>query len=60
MSKPPKNPVESYVILDDDTDMLEHQLPFFIQCSDQTDDDALWGFGLTKRVADEAIAILSK
>ena len=42
--------VESYVILDDDSDMLDSQAPFFVQTSMQT--------GLTEEHVDRAIAIL--
>lgn len=44
--------VESYVILDDDSDMLPEQMPFFVQTS-------LFSRGLTKRHADRAIRILN-
>lgn len=49
----------SYVILDDDTDMLDSQLPYFLQCSELKDDDAVHGYGLTKRIAERAIQILN-
>lgn len=44
--------VESYVILDDDSDMLEKQLPCFVQTS-------FHGEGLTEELADRAVAILN-
>ncbi len=49
----------SYVILDDDTDILDSQLPYFLQCSELKDDDAVHGYGLTKRIAERAIEILN-
>ena len=41
-----------YVIIDDDTDMLEEQLPYFVHTS--------FYEGLTKELADKAIEILNK
>lgn len=41
-----------YAILDDDTDMLEHQLPYFVQTSHR--------FGLDYRTALQVIAILGE
>jgi len=49
----------SYVILDDDTDMLDSQLPYFLQCSELKDEDAVHGYGLTKRITERAIEILN-
>jgi len=53
--------IDSYVILDDDNDMLLSQNGRFVQCSGNYDDhdciDA--GYGLTSRCADKAIAILN-
>lgn len=40
-----------YVILDDDSDMLEHQLPYFIKVDPY--------YGLTKEIADKIIEILN-
>ncbi len=51
--------VDKYVILDDDTDMLDSQLPYFLQCSELKDEDAVHGYGLTKRIAERAIEILN-
>lgn len=51
--------VDKYVILDDDTDMLDSQLPYFLQCSELKDDDAVNGCGLTKRITERAIEILN-
>ncbi len=54
--------VESYVILDDDTDMLLSQARKFVQCSGNIDDkdcvDA--GYGLTEKCAIQAINILNR
>ncbi len=44
--------VTKYVILDDDTDMEEHQLPFFIKTDPYKD-------GLNNEVANKAIKILN-
>ena len=44
--------VTRYVILDDDTDMEEHQLPFFIKTNPYND-------GLNTEVANKAIEILN-
>lgn len=54
--------VESYVILDDDDDMLDNQIPFFIQTSGNQDheDCVDIGYGLTRICADKAIKILNK
>lgn len=56
------NPVEQYVILDDDIDMLESQMQNFIRCSDnQHHDDCVdIGYGLTKQCALKAIGILNR
>lgn len=51
--------VDKYVILDDDTDMLDSQLPYYLQCSELKDPDAVHGYGLTKRIAERAIEILN-
>lgn len=44
--------VKSYVILDNDSDMLAEQMPFFVQTNFRGD-------GLTEELADKAIAILN-
>lgn len=44
--------VTNYVILDDNSDMLEEQLPYFIQTT--------WKKGLEEQHADKAIEILNK
>lgn len=49
LSKHPE--VTKYVILDDDTDMEEHQLPFFIKTDPYKD-------GLNNEVANKVIEIL--
>jgi hypothetical protein len=43
--------VESYVIFDDDNDMLSEQLPYFIQTDEQ--------YGITTKDAEKAIMILN-
>ncbi len=55
------NPTTHYVILDDDTDMLEHQLPHFVRTSDNKHhtDYVDVGYGLTIECTQEAIKILS-
>lgn len=45
--------IERYVILDDDTDMEEHQLPYFIKTNAN-------GSGLNKTVMNKAIKILNR
>lgn len=44
--------IERYIILDDDTDMEEHQLPYFIKTNAN-------GSGLNKTVMNKAIKILN-
>lgn len=53
--------VESYVILDDDTDMLISQERKFVQCSGNIDDEDCIdiGYGLTNRCTEKAISILN-
>lgn len=58
-----KNPqVTSYVILDDDKDMLTYQLENFVLCAENLnhDDCVDLGYGLTKKCAEKAILILNK
>jgi len=53
--------VDNYVILDDDTDMLDEQLDNFVKCSDNFDHtDHVEGYGLTKECTLKAIQILNK
>lgn len=55
--------IESYVILDDDEDMLKEQLSFFVKTSGNTDHTDYvdgGGYGLTKECAQKAIEILNK
>jgi hypothetical protein len=47
-----KGPLDSYVIIDDDSDMLDEQKPFFVQTSMET--------GLTSEHANQAIAVMNK
>lgn len=54
-----ENPVDAYVIIDDDTDMLTEQLPFFVQTSGSEDQDSVEGYGLTKACTEKCIAILN-
>lgn len=53
--------IESYVIIDDDTDMLMHQKDKFVQCSGNTNDEDCidLGFGLTNKCTEKAIEILN-
>lgn len=46
------NPVQSYVIIDDDSDMESHQLPYFVQTDFQ--------YGLTYEKAVKCVDILGK
>ena len=59
LSEHPK--VSKYVIIDDDTDMMEYQMPFFVRTSDNPDhsDSLDIGYGLTSECAQQAIEILS-
>ncbi len=56
------NPVQSYVILDDDNDMLPSQQPNFVRCSNNFDHKGCvdMGLGLTLKCAERAIKILNK
>ena len=54
------NPVESYVILDDDKDMLNEQLPYFVCTRDNWNhSDHEEGYGLTKECIEAAIKVLN-
>lgn len=54
------NDVENYVILDDDSDMLDDQMGHIILTSGNTDHpDSLDGYGLTEKCALEAIDTLN-
>lgn len=55
-----KNKVDKYVIIDDDDDMLESQKSFFVHTSENFDhpDMVDWGYGLTRKCAEQAINIL--
>lgn len=53
--------VESYVIIDDDSDMLVEQQPFFVQTRDNRDHFGnVEGYGLTRECADRVIQILNQ
>ncbi len=56
-----KHEIESYVILDDDSDMLLHQIDKFVKCSGNIDheDCVDIGYGLTTKCAEKAIEILN-
>jgi hypothetical protein len=53
--------ITHYVILDDDTDMLKHQLGNFVQTSNNINhpDCIDIGYGLTKECTNKAIRILN-
>ena len=50
--------IKSYVILDDDTDMLLSQSKHYVRCSCLTHSDAIEGYGLTGGCAHDAESIL--
>jgi hypothetical protein len=54
--------IDSYCIIDDDSDILESQLPYFVQTSNNiTHPDCIdIGYGLTKICSDKVIEILNK
>lgn len=54
------NKYDRYVIIDDDDDMLESQMSNFVKTSENFDhpDMVDWGYGLTKKCAEQAINIL--
>lgn len=56
------NNIVDYVILDDDSDMLPHQMNRFVRCSNNLDhEDCIdIGYGLTRKCAELAIYILNK
>ncbi len=56
------NDVDSYVIIDDDTDMLPDQMQNFVRTSDNEDhpDCVDIGLGLSRICADKAIEILNR
>lgn len=55
-----ENNIDSYVIIDDDDNMLSQQIPFFVNTSSLIDEDSEYGYGLTKFCAEKAIQILLK
>jgi len=51
----------NYCIIDDDTDMLEHQFNNFVQTSNNYNHtDNIEGYGLTKQCSDKVIKILNR
>lgn len=54
-----ENPCDSYVIIDDSTDFLDEQKPFFVRTSVNQHVGAFNGLGLTKECAQMAIKILT-
>ena len=56
------NEVDSYVIIDDDNDMLENQQQNFVKTSKNVshEDNINNGMGLTLKCAEKAIKILKK
>lgn len=56
-----KYEITKYVIIDDDTDMLQHQMDKFVRTSENWDhtDYLDAGYGLTIECADQAIKILN-
>lgn len=59
---PDRDQIESYCIIDDDTDMLESQMNNFVKTSGNEDhpDCIDIGYGLTKICSDKVIEILNK
>ncbi len=55
-----ENPTDSYVIIDDDNDFLDEQIPFFVRTSVNQHSGAFNGLGLTTECANRAVAILNK
>lgn len=57
-----RHDVDTYVIIDDDSDMLPEQMPYFIKTSDNLDhnDCVDMGYGLTNICTSRAIEILNK
>lgn len=55
------NTVDKYCIIDDDTDFLPEQMPYFVKTSGNMDhtDFVDLGYGLTKECAQQVIKILS-
>jgi hypothetical protein len=57
-----ENWVDRYCIIDDDSDMLPEQMPYFVKTSDNIDhEDCIdIGYGLTKKCAEKVIEILNR
>lgn len=52
--------IDRYVILDDDTDMMPHQIPYYVQTFDGDNfNTGVEGYGLTDECANKAIKILN-
>lgn len=56
-----KDKIQSYCIIDDDTDMLPHQMKFFVKTSgNKNHPDCIdIGYGLTKKCAKKVVKILN-
>jgi hypothetical protein len=55
-----KHDVTRYVIIDDDDDMLDHQMPFFVKTSENfTHMGNIRGYGLTTQCTIKAVSILN-
>lgn len=59
---PKRDEIETYCIIDDDSDMLESQMDNFVKTSNNQDhpDCVDIGYGLTKQCSDKVIKILNK
>lgn len=55
-----RTPGVKYVIIDDDSDMLEIQKPYFVQTSENWEHDGhVEGYGLTRKCAERVVEILN-
>lgn len=54
-----ENPCDKYVIIDDDSDFLPEQKPFFVRTSVNKHTGAFNGLGLTQECAEQVINILN-
>jgi hypothetical protein len=56
-----ENEVDSYCIIDDSSDMLPEQMPYFVECCfNNNEPDSFKGMGLIKKCTEKAIEILNK